>query len=106
MAAAKKARESSAKAGSFAMSVTDPKVHKSSPAGDAGVSDLLMTNFLSSPFTCFKLADHIHKANDLDTFQVFPWRNKGKRQFICFKKSVVLVVETIRNLFTIASSSA
>ncbi|KAI5336022.1 hypothetical protein L3X38_026156 [Prunus dulcis] len=42
MAAAKKARESSAWAkGSSATLVADSKVDESSPAGDAGVSDLL-----------------------------------------------------------------
>ncbi|CAL8993000.1 unnamed protein product, partial [Prunus brigantina] len=47
-AMAKKRRESSARAkSSSATSVDDPKVDKSSPEKDAGVSNLLKTNFLS-----------------------------------------------------------
>ncbi|CAL2225946.1 unnamed protein product [Prunus armeniaca] len=69
MAVAKKARESSPQAkGSSATLVADSKVDKSSPAGDANVSILLNTNFLSSPFACFKLVDHIYQASNLDTF--------------------------------------
>lgn len=32
------------------------------------MSDLLKTNFLSSPSACAKLADHIHQASDIGTF--------------------------------------
>ncbi|CAL2229429.1 unnamed protein product [Prunus armeniaca] len=64
---AKKARESFAWAkGSSATSAADPKVDKSTPAEDAGVSDLLKTNFLSSPSTCAELVHQIRQAGDLD----------------------------------------
>ncbi|CAL9000448.1 unnamed protein product [Prunus brigantina] len=39
-----------------------------SSAGDERISNLLKTNFLSSLSVCPKLVDHIHQANDLDTF--------------------------------------
>ncbi|CAL2257266.1 unnamed protein product [Prunus armeniaca] len=68
MVTAKETRESSPRAkGSSATSAADPKMDKSSLAGDAIVYDLLKTNFLSSPSTCFKLVDHIHQAGDLET---------------------------------------
>ncbi|CAL2228388.1 unnamed protein product [Prunus armeniaca] len=64
---AKKARESFAWAkGSSATSAVDPKVDKSTLAEDAGVSDLLKTNFLSSPSTCAELVHQIRQASDLD----------------------------------------
>ncbi|KAI5327720.1 hypothetical protein L3X38_027116 [Prunus dulcis] len=67
MVAAKETRESSPRAkSSSAMSAADPKVDKSSPVGDAIVSDLLKTNFLSSSFACFELVDHIHQVGDLE----------------------------------------
>ncbi|CAL8136501.1 unnamed protein product [Prunus armeniaca] len=79
LAEARKARESSARAkGSSAMLVADPKMDKSSPAGDACVSDLLKTHFLSSPSSCAELVDQIRQAGDL-----------GKKHFISFKKAVV-----------------
>ncbi|CAL8160222.1 unnamed protein product [Prunus armeniaca] len=57
---AKKARESFAWAkGSSATSAADPKVDKSTLAEDAGVSDLLKTNFLSSPSTCVELVQFL-----------------------------------------------
>ncbi|KAI5335980.1 hypothetical protein L3X38_026114 [Prunus dulcis] len=68
-AAAKKAKELSGQVNcSFATSAADPKVNKSSPAGDVGMSDLLKTNFLSSSSTCFKMVDHIHQTDDVHTF--------------------------------------
>ncbi|CAL2269927.1 unnamed protein product [Prunus armeniaca] len=63
MAVAKKTREPSPWAkGSPATLAVDPKVEKSSPAGDAGVLEILRQS------------------------QVFPWKNKGKQRFIYFKK--------------------
>ncbi|CAL9029677.1 unnamed protein product [Prunus brigantina] len=50
------------------MSAADPKVDKSTHAGDADVSDLLKMNFLSSPSTCAELVDQIRQAGDLGTF--------------------------------------
>ncbi|CAL8135804.1 unnamed protein product [Prunus armeniaca] len=48
--------ESSPRAKSFsAMSAADPNVDKFSPEKDAGVFNLLKTNFLSSPSTCAQL---------------------------------------------------
>ncbi|CAL9004836.1 unnamed protein product [Prunus brigantina] len=52
--------------GSSATSAADPKVDKSTHAGDAGVSNLLKMNFLSSPSTCAKLVDQIRQAGDID----------------------------------------
>ncbi|CAL9001333.1 unnamed protein product, partial [Prunus brigantina] len=69
LAEARKAKESSARAkGSSATLATDPKVDKSSPAGDASVSDLLKMHFLSSPSACAELVDQIRQAGDLGTF--------------------------------------
>ncbi|CAL9028600.1 unnamed protein product [Prunus brigantina] len=61
-----KARESFAWAkGSSATSAADPKVDKSTSEKDAGVSNLLKTNFLLSPSTCAELVDQIRQAGDL-----------------------------------------
>ncbi|KAI5316642.1 hypothetical protein L3X38_036349 [Prunus dulcis] len=69
MATAKKTRQSSVRAkGFFATSTVDPKVDKSSSARDAGVSDMLKTNFLSSSSTCAELVDQIHQDGDLDAY--------------------------------------
>ncbi|CAL8094025.1 unnamed protein product [Prunus armeniaca] len=50
------------------MQTIGPKVDKSNSVGDACVSDLLNTNFLSSASACVKLVDHIHQISDLGTF--------------------------------------
>lgn len=69
MEAFKKARESFSRAnGSSATPSADPKVDKSSPTGDACVSDLFKINSISRSPTCVKLVDHIQQAGDLDTF--------------------------------------
>ncbi|CAL2265355.1 unnamed protein product [Prunus armeniaca] len=69
MAAAKKAKKSSARVkGSSEIRITNPKADKSNPTGDTGVSDLLKTYFLSSPSAYVKLVDHIHQAGNLGTF--------------------------------------
>ncbi|CAL9018641.1 unnamed protein product [Prunus brigantina] len=69
LAEGKKARESSAQAkGSNAMPAANPKVGKFNPIGDAGVSDLLKMNFLSSLSTCAELVNHIRQGGYLDTF--------------------------------------
>ncbi|CAL2247521.1 unnamed protein product [Prunus armeniaca] len=73
----KKMRASSAQAKGSSVSAVDPKVNKSSPAGDACVSDLLKTDFLSNPSSCAELVDHIF-----------------------------FVAETIRNSYAVAPSSA
>ncbi|CAL9018646.1 unnamed protein product [Prunus brigantina] len=53
--------------GSSATSAADPKVDKSTSEKDAGVSNLLKMNFLSSPSTCAELVDQIRQAGDLGT---------------------------------------
>ncbi|CAL9012861.1 unnamed protein product [Prunus brigantina] len=64
-----KARESFAWAkGSSATSAANPKVDKSTSEKDAGGSNLLKTNFLSSPSTCAELVDQIRQVGDLGTF--------------------------------------
>lgn len=69
MAVAKKARESFTEVkGSSAMLEADPKVDKSRPTRDVGVSDLLKMNFLPSLSAYVKLVDHIHQVSNLDTF--------------------------------------
>ncbi|CAL2238623.1 unnamed protein product [Prunus armeniaca] len=87
LAKAKKTSESSARAKGSSVSAVDPKVNKSSPAGDACVFDLLKSNFLSNPSSCAELVDHICQAGDLGTFSIF-------------------VAETIRNSSAVAPSSA
>ncbi|CAL8993982.1 unnamed protein product, partial [Prunus brigantina] len=62
-----KATESFAWAkGSSATSAADPKVDKSTSEKDAGVSNLLKMNFLSSPSTCAELVDQIQDAAEED----------------------------------------
>ncbi|CAL2229887.1 unnamed protein product [Prunus armeniaca] len=64
LAEASKAKESSTWAkGSSAMSGANLKVDKSSPVGDAGMSDLLKTHFLSSPSACAELLSELEKKN-------------------------------------------
>ncbi|KAI5322914.1 hypothetical protein L3X38_031986 [Prunus dulcis] len=57
MAATTQAKSSSA------TSAADPKMDKSTVAGDACMSDMLKMNFLSSPSTCGELVDQIHVVN-------------------------------------------
>ncbi|CAL8167146.1 unnamed protein product [Prunus armeniaca] len=91
MAVAKKTREPSPWAkGSPATLAVDPKVEKSSPAGDAGVSDLPKTNFLSSLSAYFKLVDHIHQAGDLETVSNAYLRLKCKNADISFSYDKLL----------------
>ncbi|CAL8168932.1 unnamed protein product [Prunus armeniaca] len=98
LAEARKARESSARTkGSSATSATDPKVDKSSPAGDAGVSDLLKTQFLSSPSSCAELVDQIRQAGDLGTFSSLSLEKQKEATLHLLQKGIVFAAETIRN---------
>ncbi|CAL9012002.1 unnamed protein product, partial [Prunus brigantina] len=98
LAEARKARESSARAkDSSATSAADPKVDKSSTAGDAGVSDLLKTHFLSSPSSCSELVDQIRQAGDLGTFSSLSLEKKREATLHLLQKGVVFATETIRN---------
>ncbi|CAL8091058.1 unnamed protein product [Prunus armeniaca] len=84
---AKKARESFAWAkGSSATSAADPNVDKSTPAEDAGVSDLLKTNFLSSPSTCAQLVHQIRQAGDLGTFPSLSLEKQKEETFLLLQK--------------------
>ncbi|CAL2275649.1 unnamed protein product [Prunus armeniaca] len=84
LAEARKVRESSAHGkGSSATSAADPNQDKSNPVGDANVSDLLKTHFLSSLSACAELVDQIRQAGNL-----------------------VFVAETIWNLSAVTPSSA
>ncbi|CAL8115589.1 unnamed protein product [Prunus armeniaca] len=106
LAEARKARESSARTkGSSATSATDPKVDKSSPAGDAGVSDLLKTQFLSSPSSCAELVDQIRQAGDLGTFSSLSLEKQREATLHLLQKGVVFAAETIRNSSAVAPSS-
>ncbi|CAL8095405.1 unnamed protein product [Prunus armeniaca] len=98
LAEARKARESFARTkGSSATSATDPKVDKSSPAGDAGVSDLLKTQFLSSPSSCAELVDQIRQAGDLGAFSSLSLEKQREATLHLLQKGVVFAAETIRN---------
>ncbi|CAL2230020.1 unnamed protein product [Prunus armeniaca] len=89
---ARKARESSARTkGPSATSAADPKVDKSSPSWDAGVSDLLKTQFLSSPSSCAELS-FLEKQREATLHLL--------------QKGVVFAAETIRNSSAVAPSSA
>ncbi|CAL8992505.1 unnamed protein product [Prunus brigantina] len=69
MAAVMKGKESFAQAKSSISARGDgPKVNKPSSIGDACMSDLLNTNFLSSSFACVGLVDHLCQAGDLGIF--------------------------------------
>ncbi|CAL2271554.1 unnamed protein product [Prunus armeniaca] len=106
LAEARKARESSARTkGSSATSATDPKVDKSSPARDAGVSDLLKTQFLSSPSSCAELVDQIRQAGDLGTFSSLSLEKQREATLHLLQKGVVFAAETIRNSSVVAPSS-
>lgn len=88
------------------MSAVDPKVDKSSPAGDVGVSDLLKMNFLSSPFAYVKLVNHIHRAGGLDTFSSLFLEKQRKTTVHLLQKGAIFATETIRNSSAVVSSSA
>ena len=108
LAEAKKARESSARGkSSSATSAADPKVDKPSPTGDAGVSDLLKTHFLSSPSACAELVDQVRQAGDLGTFSSLSLEKQREATFHLLQKGVVFAAETIRNSSSaVAPSSA
>ncbi|CAL2276520.1 unnamed protein product [Prunus armeniaca] len=107
LAEAKRMRESyaQAKCSSPALAV-DPKANKSSPAGDACVSDMLKTNFLSNLSSCAELVDHIRQAGDLGTFSSLSLEKQREATFHLIKKGLVFAVETIRNSSVVAPSSA
>ncbi|CAL2246525.1 unnamed protein product [Prunus armeniaca] len=106
LAEARKARESSARTkGSSVTSATDPKVDKSSPVGDAGVSDLLKTQFLSSPSSCAELVDQIRQAGDLGTFSSLSLEKQKEATLHLLQKGIVFAAETIRNSSVVAPSS-
>ncbi|CAL8990808.1 unnamed protein product, partial [Prunus brigantina] len=107
LAEAKKMRESSARAkGSSSTTAVGPKVDKSSPTGDACVSDLLKTNFLSNPSSCAELVDHIRQAGDLGLFSSRSLEKQREATFHLIQKGLVFATETIRNSFAVAPSSA
>ncbi|CAL8154981.1 unnamed protein product [Prunus armeniaca] len=107
LAEAKKMRESSARAkGSSSATAVEPKVDKSNPAGDACVSDLLKTNFLSNPSSCAELVDHIRQAGDLGTFSSLSLEKQREASFHLIQKGLVFAAETIRNSSAVAPSSA
>ncbi|CAL2239112.1 unnamed protein product [Prunus armeniaca] len=107
LAEARKARESSARTkGPSATSAVDPKVDKSSPAGDAGVSSLLKTQFLSSPSSCAELVDQIRQAGDLGAFSSLSLEKQREATLHLLQKGVVFAAETIRNSSAVAPSSA
>ncbi|CAL8114443.1 unnamed protein product [Prunus armeniaca] len=104
---AKKMRESSARAtGSSSATVVGPKMDKSDPAGDACVSNLLKTNFLSNPSSCAELVDHIRQAGDLGTFSSLSLEKQREATFHLIQKGLVFAAETIRNSSAVAPSSA
>ncbi|CAL2227722.1 unnamed protein product [Prunus armeniaca] len=96
LAEARKARESR----------VDPKVDKSSPAGDVGVSDLLKMHFLSSPSSCAELVDQIRQAGDLGTFSSLSLEKQREATLHLLQKGVVFTAETIWNSSAVAPSSA
>ena len=107
MAEAKRAKESFAQVKGFSTtSAADPKVDKSSPAGDVGVSDLLKTHFLSSPSACAGLVDQIRQAGDLGTFSSLSLEKQREATLHLLQKGAVFAAETIRNSFAVAPSFA
>ena len=107
LAEAKKMRESSARAkGSSSTSAVGPKVNKPSSVGDACVSDLLKTNFLSNPSSCAELVDHIRQAGDLGTFSCLSLEKQREASFHLIQKGLIFAAETIRNSSAVAPSSA
>ncbi|CAL2278272.1 unnamed protein product [Prunus armeniaca] len=100
---AKKARESFAWAkGSSTTSAADLKVDKFTLAEDAGVSDVLKTNFLSSPSTCAELVHQIRQAGDLGTFPSLSLEKQKEATFHLLQKGIVFAAETIRNSSAVA----
>ncbi|CAL8124080.1 unnamed protein product [Prunus armeniaca] len=84
----------------------NPKVNKSSPVGNACISDLLKTNFLSNPSSYAELVDHIRQAGDLGTFLSLSLERQRKMTFHLIKKGLVFDIETIHNSSVVAPSSA
>ncbi|CAL2278314.1 unnamed protein product [Prunus armeniaca] len=84
----------------------NPEVDKFNPVGDAGVSDLLKTNFLSSQSTSVELVDQIHQVGDLCTFSSLSLEKQREATFHLFQKGVAFAIETIRNSSVVAPSSA
>ncbi|KAL6289075.1 hypothetical protein ACE6H2_006585 [Prunus campanulata] len=107
LAEAKKMKESSARAkGSSSVLAVDPKVNKSTPAGDARVSDLLKMNFLSNPSSCAELVDHIRQAGDLGTFSSLSLENQREVAFHLLQKGLIFAAQTVHNSSAVAPSSA
>ncbi|CAL2271150.1 unnamed protein product [Prunus armeniaca] len=108
LAEATKARESFARTkGSSATSVADPlEVRLAEATGDAGVSDLLKTQFLSSPSSCAELVDQIYQAGDLGAFSSLSLEKQREATLHLLQKGVVFAAETIRNSSAVAPSSA
>ncbi|CAL8175710.1 unnamed protein product [Prunus armeniaca] len=84
----------------------NPEVDKFNPVGDAGMSDLLKTNFLSSQSTSVELVDQIHQVGDLCTFSSLSLEKQREATFHLFQKGVAFAIETIRNSSVVAPSSA
>ncbi|CAL9024626.1 unnamed protein product, partial [Prunus brigantina] len=105
LAGAKKARESSTRVkGSYVIPGSNPEVGKFNPVGDAGMSNLLKTNFLSCSSTCAELVNHIHQAGNLDTFSSFSLEKQREATFHLLKVRLVFATETIRNSSVVAHS--
>ena len=70
------------------------------------MSDLLKTNFLSSPSGCVKLVDHIHQASDLGTFSSLSLEKQKEAPITLLQKGVVFVVDVIQNSYVVTPFSA
>ena len=71
------------------------------------MSDLLKTNFLSSPFACAEQVDQVRQAGDLGTFSSLSLEKQREATLHLLQKGVVFAAETIRNSSSaVAPSSA
>ncbi|KAI5349222.1 hypothetical protein L3X38_002109 [Prunus dulcis] len=104
--AAKRAKESSARAKSPPIARTAGPGIGDSSAGGEPVSDLLKTGFLSSPSACAKLADHVYRAGDLCAFSNHPLDKQEEAAMYHLKKGMVFAVGAMRNSRDVAPSSA
>ncbi|CAL8130888.1 unnamed protein product [Prunus armeniaca] len=87
------------------MSTADSKVDKSSLGGDAGVSNLLKMNFLSSASIGAELVDQIRQADEISTFSSLSLEKQKEATFHLLKRGVAFAVKTIRNSSIVTPSS-
>lgn len=70
--------------------------------GGVCVSNLFKMNFLSSPYVCTKLVDHIHHAGDFSIFSSFSLEKQNEATVSLLQKGVIFAIEAIQNSSAVA----